>query len=406
MESNMYKSLKALLISSALTIAGGAVAYADDAAPAAAADQPAAPAGPTLAPSMTGIAANANPFSVDLSGMPVLGELFGKTYITGALSGIGQYTSNHVPADRETVGDLSNAQVIVQKVDGWFQYYVQAGVYSFPYIGGPYVKASPNTSANFGPFPVAYAKIAPTSNFSIQAGKLPTLIGNEYNFTFQNMDIQRGLLWAQEPAVSNGVQVNYTAGPLALSLAFTDGLYSGRWNTLSGAAIWTINTANVLAFSVSAPLSKNYKNSGATFVLQNNQDIYNLIYTFTSGPLTISPYVQYQHIHALPAIGLTKSTSVWGAAVLAKYAFNSNFSLDGRVEYIDENGSAAAGSADPIGYGPGSNAWSLTLTPTYQYNVYFLRVEASYIHASNEVFGETFNHKDQFRAVAETGIAF
>ncbi len=61
----------------------------------------------------------------------------------------------------------------------------------------------------FGDALVAYAKIAPFDNVSISAGKLPTLIGDEYTFTFQNMKFQRGLLWNQEPAISDGVQVNY-----------------------------------------------------------------------------------------------------------------------------------------------------------------------------------------------------
>ena len=63
--------------------------------------------------------------------------------------------------------------------------------------------------------PQAFLKIVPTDNFSIQAGKLPTLIGAEYTFSFENFNIERGLLWNQEPAVSRGVQANYTR--------------SGRW---------------------------------------------------------------------------------------------------------------------------------------------------------------------------------
>jgi hypothetical protein len=405
----MKTTFKAVLLTTVMAVAGSAAGYAQEAPPADQAATPpaaAAPAAPTLSPSMTGLAANANPYSVDLSGAPgVLGDIFGKVYITGAVTGFAQY-QDHSPAGvSDTVGDLSNGQIFIQKVDGVFQYYVQAGIYSFPYIGGTYVKASPTTSNNFGPVPQAYVKIAPTPNFSIEAGKLPTLIGDEYTFSIQNMNIQRGLLWGQEPAVSQGVQVNYTMGPLALSASFNDGLYSGDWNTISGAATWTINSANVLAFSASIPTSKDYRNAGATFALQNNQDIYNLIYTYTSGPWVISPYIQYQHVPTLPGLGTT-STSVWAGAILAKYAFDSNFSLAARGEYIDENGSAAKLSADPLGYGIGSDAWTLTLTPTYQYNIFFLRAEASYIHASNKVFGPTANSNSQFRVVAESGVVF
>jgi hypothetical protein len=70
---------------------------------------------------------------------------------------------------------------------------------------------------------MAWAKIAPTDNFYIQGGKLPTWIGAENAFTFQNMNIERGLLFAQEPTISRGGQLGYTQGPLALALSWNDG---------------------------------------------------------------------------------------------------------------------------------------------------------------------------------------
>jgi hypothetical protein len=83
---------------------------------------------------------------------------------------------------------------------------------------------------------MAWARIAPTDNFYIQGGKQPTLIGAENAFTFQNMNIESGLLWAQEPTISRGGQLNYTAGPLAFALSLNDGFYSNRYTWLSGSA--------------------------------------------------------------------------------------------------------------------------------------------------------------------------
>ena len=37
-------------------------------------------------------------------------------------------------------------------------------------------------------------------------------MGAEYTFTFQNMNIERGLLWNQETAVNRGIQVNQALG--------------------------------------------------------------------------------------------------------------------------------------------------------------------------------------------------
>ena len=79
------------------------------------------------------------------------------------------------------------------------------------------------TGDYFTALPVANLKIAPTDTFSIQGGKFPTLIGAEYTFTFENMNIERGLLWNQEPAISRGAQLNYTTGPLAFAFSSNDG---------------------------------------------------------------------------------------------------------------------------------------------------------------------------------------
>ncbi|MBU2781439.1 outer membrane beta-barrel protein, partial [Acidithiobacillus caldus] len=80
----------------------------------------------------------------------------------------------------------------------------------------------------------------------VEIGKLPTLIGAEDGFTFQNLNIERGLLWDVEPIVSRGVQANYSMGPLSASLSWNDGYYSNRYNTVSGDLTWTIDGSNSL----------------------------------------------------------------------------------------------------------------------------------------------------------------
>src|SRR5437762_10247126 len=202
---------------------------------------PEAPASTAMTtPSMTGpLVANPNPWNFDAG--PV-----GKVYVTGVVSGLGLAQSNPVLGDHSLRPDVSNAQAIVQTTEGLVQFYAQAGLYSFPALGLPYVSAWRTTGDYFTPVPVAYVKLAPTDTFSVQAGKLFPLIGAEYAFTFQNMNIERGLLWAQEPIISRGVQVNYTLGPLALSASLNDGFYSDSYNWLTGSAAWTINKENTL----------------------------------------------------------------------------------------------------------------------------------------------------------------
>ena len=220
-------------------------------APAAAAAAPAAaPTSPVSTPSMEGpLTVNVKPESFDIPD-------FGKIYVSGAVTAIALADTPTFFGEKDSIADMSNAQVFVQKVDGVFQFFVDAGAYSFPTVGVPYTTASNTMSATFGALPIAFIKIAPNANFSIEAGKLPTLIGAEYAFTYENMNISRGLLWNQEPLVSRGVQANLVTGPVTWNLSWNDGFYSDRFNWLSGAATWTINSANSLEFIAGETLAR------------------------------------------------------------------------------------------------------------------------------------------------------
>jgi hypothetical protein len=78
--------------------------------------------------------------------------------------------------------------------------------------------------------PQAYSKIMSTDNLSVKPGKLPTILGTETTFTYQNMNIQHGLLWNQENAVNCGVQVNYAQGRMTFALSAHDSFYSTQPN--------------------------------------------------------------------------------------------------------------------------------------------------------------------------------
>jgi hypothetical protein len=399
------KALHLLSAALLLTAFGATEAMAQDiSTPAAAPAAPAAPASAAMTtPAMAGpLSANPNPFSVDL------GDPLGKVYIGGAVSGMAYYQTNPTkgaPGDVSSYMDLTNAQVTLQKTDGWLQYYVQAGEYSFPTVGVPYTKSSLATPASFGIVPVAYVKLQGDGDFadwSIQGGKLFTLTGDEYNFTFENMNIERGLLWNIEPAVSRGVQVNYSSGPLNMSLSWNDGYYSNVMNTLSGLVSYVFSPSDTLAFAGSGDVA------GPHFSLLDSGSLYNLIWTHTSGNWVISPYFQYS---TTPANGkIVHGTTELGEAILASYSVDDNWKLAARAEYENSTGHNIATAPNIIGYGPGSNAWSLTFTPTYQLKLWFARMDVSYVQAGDttagDVFGKKLNATDQTRVMLETGIAF
>src|SRR6266851_6696284 len=289
------------------------------AAPAATDQQPASPpTSPLTVPGITGPLAY-NPTPAKFGAGPL-----GDVYVSGVASALGQWQNSVFPGDRRFQADVSNGQVFVQKIDGLVQFFAQAGAYSLPDLGVPYVRAAKATNAFYGALPQAFLKLAPTDNFSIMAGKLPTLIGAEYTFSFENMNIQRGLLWNQENAVNRGVQVNYTAGPLALAFSWNDGLYSKKYSWAWGSATYTIDDANTVAFIASGNTKKTSVSTSVTPLFQNNEQLYNLIYTHTAGPWTFQPYLQYTHVPALPEFGSPKSASTTGVALLMNYNFDSD----------------------------------------------------------------------------------
>jgi hypothetical protein len=381
-----------------LAFAGAALADTTPAAPA-----PAAPAAPAYSLGMDGpIVINPKPLTVD-SG------LFGSITINGALAGAGIFQDNPSFGDKHAQADLTNAQVFIEKTDGLVQFFVDVGEYSFPTVGTPYTIATKVNGATFGAIPLAYLKLQPTADWSIQAGKMPTQLGAEYNYTFENMNIERGLLWNQENLVDRGVQVNYSHGALAMNLSINDGFYSNSLSWVTGSATYTFNPANILEFAAGGNTRRVYTQNSATPGLQNNSTIYNLIYTHTMGPWTFVPYIQYTTTPAFPQFGLT-SGSTFGGAVFVSYAppSISGLTLPVRFEYISSTGSKATGPS--FLYGPSSNAWSITVTPTYQYKIYFIRAELSYVGTGNTtpgfVFGPNGTAQSQTRGLIEIGTVF
>lgn len=151
-----------------------------------------AQAEPVAAPAFGGpLRANPTPYTIDVGG-------FGKLSITGQLTGLGITQSHAIPysgpQNRRPLLDVSNAQIEVQTTGSPLQFYVQAGAYALPSLGTAYMRATDALKQLYGPVPVAYGKVQITPEFSIQAGLLPTLVGAESTFSFQNMNISRGLL--------------------------------------------------------------------------------------------------------------------------------------------------------------------------------------------------------------------
>src|SRR6202012_1099499 len=117
---------------------------------------------------------------------------------------------------------------------------------------------------------------------------------------------------------------------------------------------YTFKNSDTLAFAAEGNVVKNHVSTFATPLAQNNGDIFNLIYSHSAGPWSISPYIQYQsnpRVTGAFGVPLAFSASAWAGAVLTKYNFTPEISLAGRVEYI-----SSSGAQNILGFGSGRNA--------------------------------------------------
>jgi Putative beta-barrel porin-2, OmpL-like. bbp2 len=333
----------------------------------------------------------------------------GKLSVNGILTGFSQFQNNPVPGDESAQATLSNGQIFIQKADGKVQYYIQAGLYTMQALSVPFASAQTTNTNFYGPVPVAYLKLPVGKTTQFLVGSLPTLMGAESTFTYQNFNIERGIVWNQENAINRGIQVNQTLNKyLSASFSWNDGYYSNRYSWLSGSVTFT-KGPHTLVYDGMGNLGQTVFQTAAT-PIQNNGYMHAVIYTYTKGPWIVSPYFQYGNLPTNPAVGVLKATSATGGAINVSYAFKSGFSLPARFEYLTSSGNATDGSVNMLGFGAGSAGTTFTATPTYQKGGMYVRGDLAWVHATNytpgNVFGTTGTNDNQFRGVLEFGFIF
>jgi hypothetical protein len=334
---------------------------------------------------------------------------FGKLSVNGIVTGYAMGQNNPIPGDDTKQATLSNGEIFIQKADGKVQYFIQAGVYTMPTLSAPFVNAQNTVSNFYGPVPVAYLKLPMGKTTQFLLGSLPTLMGAESTFTYQNFNIERGIVWNQENAINRGLQINQTVGKyLTTSLSWNDGYYSNRYSWISGSATLA-KGPHSLVYDGMGNLGQTKFQTAAT-PIQNNGYMHAVIYTYTKGPWIVSPYFQYGKLPTNAKVGVAKGTSATGGAFNISYAAKNGFSLPLRVEYLTSSGTATDGSVNLLGFGAGSAGTTFTATPTYQKGGFFARADLAYVNASNstagDVFGKAGTDTGQFRTVAEFGFIF
>lgn len=335
-------------------------------------------------------------------------------------SGLAFQQTNPVPGNFGNYSGISNLQVDIQKTNGPITVYLQAGAYAIPSIGIPYTRTNTNTESTFGYMPEAYVALAMGKDWSISLGKLPSMGGVEATFTYENTNIQRGLLWTQTNSVSRGAQLNYQDGIFSAAFSVNDGAYSGIYNWVGGLVSVKTGERSAVTAGWTGSLSPNATNTTATPLLQNNSQISNLIYQYTGDRWSFTPYAQYTFIPSSPNIGIYGNSGTVGYALLSTYHVDPltngkapyrHISIPIRFEYQSSFGNVMNDNySSGLMYGPGSSAWSATITPTIQVGKLFARVELSYVKAFNTLPGYAFgaygSNNTQVRGMLEAGFLY
>ena len=343
----------------------------------------------------------------------------GKLNANAVISGFGLRQTNPDPSNRKNIADLSNGMVIVEQSKGPISLFAQIGYYDILDIGQPDQRSNKQTSSSFGFVPSAYLGYKINKNWSVSIGKLPALGGYESTFSYQNLNVVRGVLWSQTSSFSEGLQIDFNDGPFSASFAWTDGFYSNEFNWLGAQLSYQADKYQKISLVWTGSISANSFTNTNTPLLKNNSQIYNLIYELEIKNWSFSPYLQYTYVPAKPEIGISASAQTSGIALLVNYKFNTNLdndskayqkiSLPFRVEYIQASGTPGSGTPNLL-YGPGSSALTFTITPTLQYQKYFARVELSMIRlydfGPQQGFGADQQKQAQLRGIFELGILF
>jgi hypothetical protein len=298
--------------------------------------------------------------------------------------------------------------ILLSRTSGAIQFQAQVGAYNIPILGAPYVSTATTVRDLFGPVPVAYVKLPLGAHLSVAAGILPSLNGAESTFSFQNQNLERGLLWNQENDVNRGVQLDAAGGGWQASVSWNDGYFSNRYSWMSAALTRTLPGSQSVTISGGGNWSHTAFRTLATPV-ENNSRLLVLIYTVSRGRWTLQPYLQWTQVPTNPAANVLQGAGTRGAAVLGKRQLGRDWSVAVRWEAIRAGG---AGHPDAVNllYGPGSGAWSWTVTPGWHRGHYFARIEASEVLADRMTpgsgFGRQGRERRQARTLVEAGIEF
>jgi len=329
-------------------------------------------------------------------------EPIGTIKVSGALTVYIINSNNRaVNDDKETRYDVGSAIVSLSKSAEPLGFTLVGGAYAFPVVGLGLIRTSQYTDP-FSPIPVAYVEYSPMKGLSVQAGKLPTIIGYESAFTYQNNYIQRGLVWNMQPVINNGVRLTYSTELFFVKLGVNDGFYTLSTTDPKPALEASLGLTPIkdgsIALNVILPDKDSSPNNTAN---PSNKRELNLVAFYTLDKLSLGADLLYVEAPRSNTAGVSEKAKASGVALHLSYDLKP-FKLSGRIEYVVDN--SDAGGIDLVGLGDGNKAWTFTVTPAYAQGPFFFRGGLSYVKADQPF---TLNgKKDQTRVGVEVGFMF
>lgn len=351
------------------------------------------------------------------------GGPLGPLELSGGMDGYG-YVVSGLGNDQQNTGmNVGSAIVMLQKDSGVLQFNLQIGAVGGVFSPGALTTRPPQTAIDYnstGPLYVGYLTLAPSGQpFTISAGRFGSLEGFEAGLDWMNVSqMVSSLYWVQNGQY-DGVEGNYTKGPLSATISFGDGWDTHVFNFLQALVGYTFDSSNVLNLYYGGELGRTGLNArtyswaddttvaeyGPYFI---NSQLVGAYYMYTAGNLSLTPEVQYVYAHTDHLLGIDKTTANFGAALFGNYNFGKTpYSVGGWIEYENSKGE---------GYwfvGPQSEGVGFALSPAWQYKDLFARMNASGFYLThNKYDGVSYGYgsdgegKFQFAGTLEAGVLF
>ncbi len=334
------------------------------------------------------------------------GNFFKKMSVNGAVSIYTVAGSKVTSSDKSINYDVGSAMIELSKTSSTVGFDVLAGSYAFPVVGAGF-SSTVDCTKIFSPLPVAYVSVKPSKGWEVMLGRMPTIIGYESAFTYQNDFVERGLVWNMQPVLHDGIRIKRNYDNFSFTLGVNDGYYSASSKTSSGSLI--------ISPAVEASLGYSFKNGSVAFNTlipsksarpnntadPANKEEFDITGSYSFGKLSLGLDGLYVYAPKDDKAGVAEKATAYGIAAYGSYDI-SPFTLGLRIEYVKDNSDNA--NVDLVGIGDGNSAETVTFGIKYTQGEFFVKGETSLVIADKNFTSD--NKKTVTRAAIETGINF